>query len=120
MSNCIFCKIIRGDEPERTIIFETATVLVIKPRTEINPGHALVIPKQHFVDLSDIPEDAFNQVAEVSRQMAKLLQEKYKSSGTNILHASGKDAGQSVFHFHIHVVPRFESDGLDLWLKRNL
>jgi histidine triad (HIT) family protein len=120
MTDCIFCKIINGEEPERTVIFENHSVLAIKPIHEISPGHTLVIPKQHYLDLFDIPADSLKQIINVSQRLAKSLQEKYKSTGTNLLHASGKDAGQSVFHFHMHVVPRYENDNLDLWLKKKL
>jgi histidine triad (HIT) family protein len=120
MNDCIFCKIIKGEESERTIIFENDTVIAIKPRDEINPGHTLVIPKQHYVDIFDISTESLRELIDISQQLAKSLEEKHKSTGINILHASGKDAGQSVFHFHIHVVPRYADDGLDLWLKRGL
>lgn len=120
MSECIFCKIIKNEESEKTIIFKNDKVVALKPKTEINPGHTLVIPKQHYVDLFDIPESTLKEVIAVSQQLAKILKEKHTSLGTNMLHASGKDAGQSVFHFHVHVVPRYENDGLDLWFKRNL
>ena len=120
MNECIFCQIINGSEPERTIVFENSEVIAIKPKTEVNPGHALVIPKQHFVDLFDIPENLLKNIISVSQILAKELKEKLNAQGVNILHASGKEAGQSVFHFHIHIVPRFMDDGLDLWLKKSL
>lgn len=120
MNNCVFCKIIEGDRAKATVVFENDIVIAIKPLDEVNPGHTLVIPKEHYVDLFDIPADVLKELIEVSQQLAKSLKAKLSSTGTNILHASGKDAGQSVFHFHIHVVPRFENDGLDLWLERKL
>jgi histidine triad (HIT) family protein len=120
MDNCIFCKIIKGEELERTVIFENDKVIAIKPRTEINPGHTLVIPKEHYLDLFDTPEDILKEVITVSQILAKNLKDRHKANGVNLLHASRKEAGQSVFHFHMHVVPRFADDGLDLWLKRNL
>lgn len=120
MDSCVFCKIIKGEEGNTTIVFENDTIIAIKPLSEIKPGHTLVIPKQHYVDLFDIPEGVLKNLISVSQQLAKSLKDKYKSTGINLLHASGKDAGQSVFHFHIHVVPRFVNDGLDLWPKKNL
>ena len=119
MGDCPFCKIINGEEPERTIIFENDSIIAIKPTHEISPGHTLVIPKQHYVDLFDIPVASLKEIIDISQQLAKSLQEKYKSAGTNLLHASGKNAGQSVFHFHMHVVPRYPDDGLSLWLRKN-
>lgn len=120
MIDCVFCKIIKNDESDRIVIFENDKVIAIKPRTEINPGYTLVIPKEHYLDLFDIPEDLLKELIDVSQKLAKDLKEKHKADGVNLLHASGKEAGQSVFHFHMHVVPRFAGDGLDLWLKRNL
>ena len=120
MIDCVFCKIIKNSEADRTVIFENDTVIAIKPKIEINPGHTLVIPKAHYENIFDIPTDILSEIAKVSQHLAINLKEKYKSTGINLLHASGKDAGQSVFHFHMHVVPRFASDGLDLWLKKNL
>jgi histidine triad (HIT) family protein len=115
--NCIFCKIIGSEESEKTVVFENDAVIAIKPRDEVAQGHTLVIPKEHHRDIFDIPAQSLKELIVVSQQLAKSLTEKYRASGVNILHASGADAGQSVFHFHIHVVPRYPDDGLDLWLK---
>ena len=120
MIDCIFCKIIKNDEADKTVIFENDTVIAIKPKTEISPGHTLIIPKDHYENIFDIPADILSEIAKVSQNLAISLKEKYKAKGMNLLHASGKDAGQSVFHFHMHIVPRFADDGLDLWLKKNL
>ncbi|MFA6094672.1 MAG: HIT domain-containing protein [Candidatus Paceibacterota bacterium] len=120
MKKCIFCKIIKGEESNCTVVFENEKVIAIKPIHEINPGHTLIIPKEHTVDIFDTPTDLLKELIDVSQQLAVSLKEKHQSTGVNILHASGKDAGQSVFHFHIHVVPRYLDDGLDLWLKRSL
>lgn len=121
MSDCIFCNIINGKDSKKTVVFfEDEIVLAIKPLVEANMGHTLVIPKKHYVDLFDIPPKVLEHLISISQYIAIELRDKHVASGINILHATGKDAGQSVPHFHFHVVPRFSGDGLDLWLKKNL
>lgn len=114
MDDCIFCKIIRGEEPAR-VIYENEDVICFLPKTIQVYGHTLVIPKKHFQDLYDIPEELLHELIRAVQFLAKEYKTKIGATGMNVLHASGKDGQQSVFHFHFHLFPRFKDDGLDTW-----
>ena len=109
--DCIFCKIVAGELPatkihedERTIAF-----MDIAPWTR---GHALVIPRAHAADLEEIGEDDLAAVAAVAKRIALRQKERLGAEGVNLLNAFGAAAWQSVFHFHIHVIPRYAGDGM--------
>jgi histidine triad (HIT) family protein len=111
--DCIFCKIVAGelpstrvDEDERTISF-----MDIAPATR---GHALVIPRAHSQDLLSVDEEDLRAVSSASRRLAARAHERLGADGVNLLNACGAVAFQSVFHFHVHVIPRYEGDGLRL------
>jgi histidine triad (HIT) family protein len=78
-------------------------------------GHALIIPKQHFQDIFDIPGEVLGEVMEMTRDVSRILRDRLNVDGINMFHASGKAAQQSVGHFHIHIIPRFDGDNLDTW-----
>lgn len=119
MGNCIFCKIVKG-ELEAKKIHEDESVLAFIPKDQVSNGHTLVIPKEHYESIFDIPKELLQKVVIVSQELSQKYKIELSASGVNILHASGKDAQQSVFHFHIHVVPRYPNDGLDLWIKAGI
>lgn len=116
MTECSFCKIIAGKLPS-TKIYENENVLAFAPLKEhvIAKGHMLVIPKKHYVDIYDIPKEELHHIIDAVKIISQKLKEKYNAEGINILHASGKVAQQSCFHFHIHLIPRYKNDGLDTW-----
>ncbi len=115
MSECIFCKIV-NNEVKSFKIYEDEEVLAFLDTNPTSDGQLLVIPKKHFEDIFVTPNDVLNRISQVCKKMAILCRDKLGATGVNILNASGKDAQQSVFHLHFHVVPRFKNDGLDLWL----
>ena len=78
----------------------------------LNEGHTLVIPKKHYVDIFDIPEDQLSQVHTVAKQVSTAVKKATNSDGVSIIQQNGKAAGQEIFHFHVHVVPRFEGQKL--------
>lgn len=119
MNECIFCKIINKESPSK-IVFENDDILAIVPKGKISKGHTLVIPKNHFENIFDIDKDVLEKLIVVSKDLSETLAKENNATGINLLHASGKDAQQSVFHFHLHIVPRYENDGLDLWLREKL
>src|SRR3989344_7693685 len=89
---------------------------------DINPisrGHSLIIPKKHFKNIFDIDDKELKDIIITTKKISKLLKDKLNADGVNILHASGKSAQQSVFHFHLHLVPRYKNDRLDTWPKSN-
>lgn len=119
MENCIFCKIVKG-ELEAKKVHENESALAFIPKDQVSKGHTLVIPKEHYESIFDIPEELLEKVMSISQELSQKYKMELGATGVNILHASGKDAQQSVFHFHIHVVPRYPNDGLDLWLKAGI
>lgn len=116
MTECSFCKIIAGELPSNKI-YENEHVLAFAPLKKgiIAKGHMLVIPKKHYLDIYDIPREKLHHIINTAKMIAQKLKEKYGADGINILHASGKVAQQSCFHFHIHLIPRYKDDGLDTW-----
>ena len=119
MDNCIFCKIVKK-EIDKNILFETENVLVFEPLNPISNGHVLIIPKIHFENIFDIDEKVLSDIIINVKKISENIVKEKGATGINILHASGKDAQQSVFHFHIHIVPRYPDDGLDLWIRNKL
>ena len=119
MYSCIFCNII-DKKIKADILFEDEACLAFTPIDPIAMGHVLIIPKTHFRDIFDIENEAFAALTIVAKKIAFDIVKKYQATGVNLLHASGKDAQQSVFHFHLHLVPRYPDDGLDLWLRNSL
>lgn len=116
---CIFCKIVEK-EATAAIMFEDEQCLVIQTIEPVAPGHVLVLPKTHFTNVLDIEGAVLSHLTKVAQQMAQRLVLENSADGVNLLHAAGKAAQQSIFHFHIHVVPRYANDGLDLWFRNNL
>lgn len=115
-NNCIFCKIANGDIPSRTI-YENEKFRVILDNGPATEGHALVLPKEHFADLFQIPEDWAAEAMKTAQVTAALLKEKLGADGLNIVQNNGEAAGQTVHHFHMHVIPRYKGDGQNILWK---
>ncbi len=112
MTDCIFCKIVKGEVPCHRVYEDEQTFAFL----DINPiarGHTLVIPKAHRADILDAPADDVAAVAQSAKKVAEALVGGLGAEGVNILHASRQAAQQTVFHLHFHVVPRRRGDGLD-------
>lgn len=82
------------------------------PKTLETYGHTLVVPREHYADLYDIPDQILMDIARVSQMLTIRYKEKINATGMNLMHASGVDGEQSVYHFHMHLLPRFKDDGL--------
>jgi histidine triad (HIT) family protein len=111
--DCIFCKIVAGELPA-TIVGEderTISFMDIAPATR---GHALVIPREHSADLLGIEAEDLAAVGLAAQRLAKRAKQRLGADGVNLLNACGTVAFQSVFHFHMHVIPRYEGDSLRL------
>jgi histidine triad (HIT) family protein len=111
--NCIFCKILAGDLPA-TIVDEderTISFMDIAPATR---GHALVIPRTHTRDLLSVEREDLHAVADASQRLASRAKERLRADGVNLLNSCGAVAFQTVFHFHMHVIPRYEGDPVRL------
>ena len=111
--DCIFCKIVAGeipasiiDEDERTVAF-----MDINPATR---GHALVVPREHATDLLSVPLEDLDACMRASQRLAHRMKDVLDVDGINLLNSCGAAAWQTVFHFHIHVIPRYEDDPLKL------
>lgn len=116
MVRCPFCQVV-ANKIQAYKVYEDGNIVCLLDLNPISRGHCLVVPKKHFEDIFDIDMDYLKQVIAVTKKVSKLLKEKLNAGGVNILHASGKSAQQSVFHFHIHVVPRYKNDKLNTWPK---
>jgi histidine triad (HIT) family protein len=114
--DCIFCKIIGHDLPAE-ILFESGRVISILDINPIHHGHALVIPKAHCTDFLSVPEGDLHEVLRVTQIVARALVASLRLDGFNIFSNNGRIAGQSVFHFHMHVTPRYADDGIRFVLK---
>jgi len=116
MASCIFCKIAEG-EAESWTVYEDE---LVKAFFDINPaseGHTLIIPKKHYENIYEIPENVLERIIIVVKKLAIVYKKALDVKAVNISHASGKEAQQDVFHFYIHLVPRYENDKLNLWYQ---
>ncbi len=104
---CIFCKIVSKQAPS-SIIYEDKTVLAFLDIRPLTLGHALVIPKAHYVDIFDIPKNTLCSIHETSKLISPAIKKVTGADGISIIQQNGKSAGQDIFHLHVHVVPRFE------------
>ena len=111
--DCIFCKIVAGEIPSFKL-WEDADTYAFMDINPANPGHALIIPKAHWPNLFEIPADLLGPVLATTQRVARAVKAVLAPHGLNIVQANGPGAAQSVFHLHVHVVPRGEDDGLRL------
>ncbi|CAM3179114.1 HIT family protein [Filibacter tadaridae] len=113
MTSCIFCKIIEGSIPS-VKVYEDEHVFAFMDIMPVTKGHVLLIPKTHRENVYDLTEDEASNLFAVAPKIARALKEEFKPVGMNLLQNNGAFAGQSVFHFHLHFIPRFdETDGID-------
>ena len=111
MSDCLFCSIVAGEVPSHNV-YEDDVCLAFLDIQPINPGHTLVVPKEHSVGLEDLPPVTAGYMINVAQQVAAGLRDSdLESEGVNLLLADGEAAGQEVAHVHLHVVPRHQGDG---------
>lgn len=108
--NCIFCKIIGGEIPSHTL-YEDEQFKVILDVNPATRGHALILPKEHYANLYELPEDTASDAMKLAKKMMKKMTEKLHCDGFNIIQNNGEVAGQTVFHFHMHLIPRYQNDG---------
>ena len=113
---CEFCKIIRG-ESTAEILFENNRAIAILDIKPIHYGHVLVIPKTHCSTFLDVPDSDLPDLIKAAKVVSQALVDALDPPGFNIFSNNGKAAGQSVFHFHLHVTPRYEDDNIRFVLK---
>lgn len=114
MKDCIFCKIIKGEAPSYKIYEDDKTYAFLDIAKDC-VGHTVVVPKKHCTNVLDCDEEYYTAVMNTVQKISRHYVENCGFDGVNILNASGKAAQQSVFHLHVHIIPRKENDGLNTW-----
>ena len=107
--NCIFCKLANGDIPTNTV-FEDEDFRVILDAAPESKGHALILPKQHYANIYEIDEEILGKAAKLAKKVIAHETEVLGCDGYNLVQNNGEVAGQTVFHFHMHLIPRYASD----------
>jgi histidine triad (HIT) family protein len=113
VEDCVFCKIVAGEVPSERVDEDEHTVAFM----DLNPwtrGHALVVPREHSEGLYEVSEEDLCHAAVAAKRLAERMRDRLRCDGVNLLNACGRAAWQSVFHFHVHVIPRYEGDPLQL------
>lgn len=113
---CIFCKIANGEIPSKTL-YEDDRFRVILDLGPATRGHALILPKEHYADLYELPEETAAELMKVAKKMAARMKERLGCAGLNLVQNNGDLAGQTVFHFHMHMIPRYQGDGQKIGWK---
>ena len=118
--NCIFCKIANGEIASKSI-YEDEKFRVILDLGPATRGHALILPKEHYSNLFELPENEAAAVMKLAKSIAFQEKEKLKADGVNLVQNNGAAAGQTVNHFHLHIIPRYENDGQTIgWKPREI
>ena len=118
MEDCLFCKIIKGEIPSKTI-YEDEIVKVMMDINPISDGHILVIPKNHNTDLLDLDDDTLLHIKKITTEiLMPKLKEKLKCDGITVCQNNG--LGQEIKHFHVHLIPRYENDNIKMTNKENI
>ena len=110
MNDCIFCKIIAGEIPS-VKVYEDDDVIAFMDISPVIHGHTLVLPKTHVPNLLEAPDGVLAKVFSVAKRIANAQMKAFRADGVNIHQTNGAAAGQSVFHLHVHVIPRYNDDG---------
>lgn len=111
--NCIFCKIAAGEIPSSTV-YEDDNFRVIMDIAPASKGHAIILPKNHAANLYELSDEDASKVMIVARKVATAMKEALHCDGINVLQNNGEVAGQTVFHFHVHLIPRYENDQVNI------
>ncbi|SDI84614.1 HIT family protein [Natribacillus halophilus] len=114
MADCIFCKIVAGEIPASKI-YEDDDMLAFLDLSQVTKGHALLIPKEHQQDIFSLKEDTAAKLFTKAPTIATALQKTFDCEGLNIVNNNGEQADQSIFHYHLHFIPRYGNDPLFRW-----
>jgi len=119
IEDCLFCKIVNREIPSK-IIFENSSNLAFLDIFPISKGHVIVIPKNHYKNIEEIPDDKLIELFKTVKKIAKLIHKRLKIDGYNILQNNFKAAGQEINHIHVHIIPRnAKDDKFKLKIPRN-
>ena len=113
MDNCIFCKIANGEIPAATL-YEDEEFRVILDLGPASKGHALILPKSHAANIYELSDEMAAKAMILAKKIATVLTDALKCDGFNIVQNNGECAGQTVFHFHIHLIPRYQNDNVGI------
>lgn len=116
MSDCIFCKIVRGEAPSWKV-YENEWVYAFLDINPVSQYHTLVIPKRHYVNIFDVPDEELREVISVVGKLAKYYQADLKIEGLQVINNNGRSGQQDVFHIHYHLIPRSIGDGQNIRWK---
>lgn len=118
--NCIFCKIANGEIPSATL-YEDEAFRVFMDLGPATKGHALIVPKDHYADLFELPEETAAAAMKLAKKVGTQIRDRLHADGMNIVQNNGATAGQTVAHFHLHMIPRYEGDGQAIhWEPREI
>ena len=117
--NSIFTRIIEREIPAY-IVYEDDLVIAFLDISQATKGHTLVVPKAAYENLYEMPDELASHVMKISIKLAKAIQKAFKPAGLNLLNNNGEIAGQSVFHFHVHLIPRYENDGVSMRFSNHM
>lgn len=119
MDDCVFCKIVAGQIPA-TVVHEDEHTLAFMDIGQVNPGHVLVAVKKHAENIYALDDTQVAAAFRTAARVSRAIREAFAPQGLSVYQANGKAAGQTVFHFHVHLVPRHEADGMELsWPVKN-
>ncbi len=119
VENCVFCRIVAGQIPS-TRVYEDEHTLAFMDIGHVNPGHTLVAVKQHAANLFELSEAQAAAAARAAAKVARAIEAAFRPEGLSVYQANGKAAGQTVFHYHVHLLPRHAGDGMELtWPVKN-
>lgn len=110
---CIFCKIINGEIPSKKI-YEDEDIVAILDISQATKGHTLVLPKKHFANLLEIEDYEYLKVMNKAKDLASAITKAFNAKGVNILNNCGEAAGQTVMHFHVHIIPRYDANDVKI------
>ena len=111
MDDCVFCKIIAGELPAG-VVYRDETVMAFMSLQQLTEGHTLVIPIRHFKNVYELPDDLAGPLLSTAARIARAVKREFKPDGVWVSQFNERAAGQSVFHYHIHVIPRYLNDGI--------
>ena len=119
-TNCIFCKIINGEIPS-TRIYEDDDFVIMLDIGPASFGHALLIPKDHYANIYEMPEELLSKCICLAKKWGEKMVKAFGADGLNLVQNNGLAAGQTVFHYHLHLIPRYDKDGVgELWTPGTL
>lgn len=117
--DCVFCKIIKGEIPAQKV-YENDKIFAFLDIRPINPGHVLVVPREHHANLLETPDDVLSDMITRTKKIAGAIMKAVNADGFNVGINTKPAAGQAVFHTHLHIIPRFKTDGLKHWPGKKL